>query len=225
VGNRARSVGRVRAVTVGMSVIALLMTGCSSGGEGDGQINGADGGKEQTKEPENEEQETPDPADDETERPDIKVPDDLELIFEDRETGDPVKDAILLDNEWQIKSVYEVISTHDLAESSVSFYTQGQALIDTMGMLERIVERGATGTGVIRFYKGEVDLQDDGAAVVTYCRDFSGSITNDFATREVIEEADGDAKPEQYVARLEESDLGVWQTVDESVEPEAKDCR
>jgi hypothetical protein len=68
-------------------------------------------------------------------------------------------------------------------------------------------------------------MQDDGAAIVTYCRDFSGSVTNDLQTGKVVEEADGQAKPTRYVARLEKNDLGVWQTVDEDAQSEATECQ
>ncbi|MBB0245837.1 hypothetical protein FNQ90_17420 [Streptomyces alkaliphilus] len=213
----------------GMVAASLLLTACSSDGEGDegaaAPIEGADGAGEATSEPEPEETaEDPTPEDDDIDRPEIRLPEDLNLIFDKPEVEEADEAAVLVDAEWQVKSIYEVISYHDVEGSSVSFYTQGQALLENMEMLDRILERGITTSGEIRYYDYEVNILPGEAAVLTYCRDFTGSVTHDFSTREVVQEADPDALPTRYVARLEKGDQGVWQTVEEELERESSQC-
>jgi hypothetical protein len=104
---------------VALAGAALLLTGCA-GARDDGIATAGSGGEPADAPEPTEESE---PEDEVLERPAIEVGPDLELVFEDRETGDPVMDAVLLDNEWQLKAVFEVLTTHDQENSSVAFYT------------------------------------------------------------------------------------------------------
>ncbi|WP_262505400.1 hypothetical protein [Streptomyces sp. TRM68367] len=41
----------------------------------------------------------------------IKLPGDMEMVFEDRETGDAEKDAILADKERAVSTVWQAMPT------------------------------------------------------------------------------------------------------------------
>jgi hypothetical protein len=220
-----------RPLAVGVLSAALLLTAvtaCSSDSESDEEIEGAQTGGEET--PAEDDAETPEPdpvpTDDGIERPEINVADDLEMVFEDESTGDPVEDAILRDSEWQVKAVYEVLTTHNWEDSSISFYTQRDALVREMDLVESVLDEGHASAGVMRYFNREVTtLEGQDAAIVTYCRDFSEVYTTDFETGEVIEEADSDAQPTLYTTRVEQNNAGVWQTVSKESERESPECR
>lgn len=160
------------------------------------------------------------------ERPDIEVADTLELAFEAVDnTTDPVERAVLDDNEWQIKSVYEVLTTHDTENSSIGFYTRGAALVDAIEMIEAEMEDGRTFTGTMEFFDREVTSVNGDAALVSYCRDITGVSPMDFETGEVWTTPDVEIPPAHYISRLERNDFGVWQTVSTEIEEEAPQCQ
>jgi hypothetical protein len=117
---------------LGAALLLTAATACSSDSESDEEIEGAQTGEGQAPSDDAEPTESEaTPSDDGIDRPEIRVADSLELIFEGEPTGDPVKDTILGDSEWQIKAVYEVLTTHDAENSSIGFSTQQPALRTT----------------------------------------------------------------------------------------------
>ncbi|MCE7080193.1 hypothetical protein [Streptomyces sp. ST2-7A] len=215
----------------GMVAAGLLLTACSSDGEGDdgaaAPIEGADGAGEATEEPEPEPEEPaedPAPEDDGIDRPEIRVADDLEMIFEEPDTDDPVERAIIADSRRQLEAVYEVATNHDPENGSVSFYTQGNALFREMGLIEIFLEEGSASAGKMVYFGWGVEMLDDASALVTFCRDFSDVYTKDFTTGEVIEEADSEALPTRYVNRVELGENGVWQTHEKEAEVDSPQC-
>jgi hypothetical protein len=215
------------------AVAGLLLTACSGDGTSDDEIPGADGANQSPppdaeSEPEDEApQETEEPGDDGVDRPDIQVADFLEMVFEERETGDPVKDTILLDNEWYLMAVHEVLTTHNTEESSIAFYAEGQAILDDIGLVEWFMDEGITSAGTMRYFNREVRLveSDSDAALVSFCRDFTQVATWDFETHDVTSAADPSALPTHYETYVEKNDLGVWMAQDTTVERESDKCR
>ncbi len=200
----------------GAVAAGLLLTACGSD-SGDDEIAGVDdaaASEAQDEEPEGDEPD--DAAEDEAEgdgidRPDIQVADSLELVFEEPDTGDPVKDAILTDSQWQVKSVFEVLTTHDIENESVSFYTAGESYREDIAALNNIIDQGISSAGRMKVFNHQVSSVDGDTAFVSYCRDFSESYNIDFATEEATSEADPDAPPTFYEVRVQKNDLGVWQ--------------
>ncbi|MQS07682.1 hypothetical protein [Streptomyces alkaliphilus] len=214
----------------GMVAASLLLTACSSDGEGDegaaAPIEGADGAGEATSEPEPEETvEDPTPEDDDIDRPEIRVADDLEMVFEQPDTDDPVERAVILDSQRQFEAVFAQMTTQDIENSAVSFYTAGDALLHDMEALGSIADRGRSSGGVMRFYQYEAEMLDDESALVYFCRDFTGVHSVDFDSREMVEEADSSALPTHYVARLELNEGGIWQTHEKESEVDSEKCR
>ncbi|NJQ05254.1 hypothetical protein [Streptomyces lonarensis] len=223
-----------RRTTTALAAVAassLLLAACGSGNAGE-EIVGLDRGPAQhdnaaTDAPDTEadgDGNTDAPAEDDIDRPDIEVGDSLQLVFEEPDTGNPEHDAILTDSQWQIKSVFEVLTSHDLENSSVSFYTTGESYRQDMESLEYIVEKGGTSEGIMRFTGHRVlDVEGD-VAFVEYCRDFSDVRDTRFDTGEVEFEPNPDALPSYQKARLQRNDLGVWQTTDTEIEQESTKC-
>ncbi|MCE7080936.1 hypothetical protein [Streptomyces sp. ST2-7A] len=215
----------------GMVAAGLLLTACSSDGEGgDGAaapIEGADGAGEATQEPEPEPEETEEnstPGDDGIDRPEIRVADELELVFEEPETEDPVERAIILDSQRQFEAVFAQMTTQDVENSAVGFYTAGNALLDDLEALGRIADRGRSSGGVMRFYQYDAEVLDEESALVSFCREFTRVHAVDFDSRETVEEADPGALPTHYVARLELNEGGVWQTHEKESEVDSEKC-
>jgi hypothetical protein len=77
----------------------------------------------------------------------------------------------------------------------------------------------------VRYFNREVDVLDEESAIVTYCRDFSGTYDADADTGEIVSEADPGADPTFYTERVEINDDGVWQTVLYGTEQEAAECQ
>lgn len=215
-----------------VAAAALLLSACGSDGA-DEEIAGADRGETQDDDAANDAPDSgtdaeADAADAEGEdaidRPEIEVADSLEMVFEKPIDLEPLHEQILFDNEQQIRAVFEVLTTHDTENSSVGFYTTGDALANDLGVLERVIERGRASGGVMKFFARDVTSVDGDVAFATYCRDFSEVYSIDFATGEVAEEANADAAPTFYEIRLQKSDIGVWQTTDTSAEGASDKC-
>lgn len=217
---------RIRGGVAALAGAALLLTGCSSGGDdgGDDGIAGIGEGQ-QTEEPDPGTEGDPEPEDEGVDRPDIQVGPDLEMVFEGEETGDQVKDAVLLDNEWYLKAVYEVITTYDREGSSIGFYAQGDALLRDMDLVESFIADGVTSAGTMRYFNRQVNLVDEDTAEVSYCRDFTKVETVDFETGDVVEEADPQAPATLNTAVTKLSELGVWQTIERTTERGATACQ
>jgi hypothetical protein len=227
---RELTVTHRRPLAAGLLSAALLLTGataCSSDSESDDEIDGAQTGGEETPaengadptEPE------PTPSDDGIDRPELELPEDLELIVEETDTNDPVEQAILYDNEQRIAADYDAMLAQDTQRPGLSFYYEGEAQARTLDILEGIIEDNVVSGGTLRYFNREVDVVDENAAIVTYCRDFSGTYDADADTGEIVSEADASAKPTYYTERMELNDLGVWEVVEYGTEGEAAECQ
>ncbi|NJQ05256.1 hypothetical protein [Streptomyces lonarensis] len=224
--NRRPRHGHRRTTTAlaAVAAAALLLTAC--GDDADDHSTGPDQSQAQNGDAAND---TPDSdtdaeGEDAIDRPEIEVADSLEMVFEKPSDLEPLHEQILFDNEQQIRAVFEVLTTHDTENSSVGFYTTGNALANDLGVLERVIERGRASGGVMKFFARDVTSVDGDIAFAKYCRDFSEVYSIDFATGEVAEEADANAAPTFYEIRLEKNGIGVWQTTDTSAEGASDKC-
>ncbi|NJQ05255.1 hypothetical protein [Streptomyces lonarensis] len=207
-----------------VAAAALLLTAC--GDDADDHSTGPDQSQAQNGDAANDapDSDTVAPPVDDIDRPDIEVGDSLQLVFEEPDTGSPEHDAILTDSQWQIKSVFEVLTSHDLENSSVSFYTTGESYRQDMEALEFLVSEGRTSAGEMRFYNHRVVSSDGSVAFAEYCRDFSRVVGLHFETGEVRSEATPEAKPTYYEVRMQRNEIGVWQTTDTDIEESSSKC-
>ncbi|MCE7082158.1 hypothetical protein [Streptomyces sp. ST2-7A] len=223
--------GRLRTVVAGVAGAALLLTGCSSSdtGEENDPIAGAETAPAEPVEEEADDEanggdEAAEEPEDSIERPEIDLGDDLENVYEDKETGDPVKDAILRDSQGFQDAVAEGLVHHETNRPAMTFYLTGEALANSVQLVQSAIDQGLSSTGTSMYFGYEVTMYDDSSAGVLFCRDFRDVATIDAETGEVVEEANASAKASQYVTRVELNDGGVWQTTEYHFYREAEEC-
>ncbi|WP_395575316.1 hypothetical protein [Streptomyces sp. BK79] len=204
------------------AAVTLLLSGCGgSDGEDSGKdgIAGADTGASASASP------SPSASEDDIDRPEIKLPSDVKNVFEGGETGDPVKDAVLADNERRVNSIDEAIVVDAEKHPALEFYSKDEALMSAATYIKSFYDNDRSFTGETRYYDREVTLAKDGSATVTYCMDATGTYPKDRKTDKVDRSVK--ASPSDYVfynTRLEKSTQGVWQTVSVSSTEAAKRC-
>ncbi|WP_328562081.1 hypothetical protein [Streptomyces coelicoflavus] len=202
---------------------ALLLTGCGGGSDSDDsgkdEIAGADTGASASASA------SPSASEAGVDRPEIKLPADVKNVFEDAKTGDPVKDAVLADNERMINSIDEAITVEAEEHPALKFYSKDNALVAAATYVQSFYEGGTTWTGSTRYYDREVTLSGEKAATVTYCGDETESYSKDRKTKKV-KKAPGDADDYvSYNARMQKNADGVWQTVHVVSERGSEKCQ
>ncbi|GHC31355.1 lipoprotein [Streptomyces anthocyanicus] len=189
---------------------ALTLSACGSDGspgKGEGEIAGSDVGDESSA--------SPSPSSSSTAaagRPKVKLPPDLRLTFEDAETGDPVKDAVLADNAERMRAVDAAISGTDPEGKALGFYNTGKALEAAVSWVGQFEKANATVTGHVRFFDRDVTLKGTTSAVLTFCADESKGFSKDKETGEVTKTPVTKDSYVQYNTRLDKNADGVWQT-------------
>ncbi|MEU9067860.1 hypothetical protein AB0D60_13365 [Streptomyces sp. NPDC048306] len=206
-----------------LTAVALLLTACGGGSDSDDsgkdEIAGADTGASASASP------SPSVSEDGVDRPEIKLPADVKNVFEGSKTGDPVKDAVLADNQRMIDSIDEAITVDAEEHPALKFYSKDNALVAAATYVQSFYEGGTTWTGTTRYYDREVTLDGKNAATVTYCGDETESYSKDRKTKKV-KKTPGDADDYvSYNARMEKNSEGVWQTVNVVSERGAEKCQ
>ncbi|MET9758676.1 hypothetical protein ABZ016_06415 [Streptomyces sp. NPDC006372] len=211
------------AATALTAVVALLLTGCggsddtSNSKDGD-KIAGADSGSGSANP-------SASASADNIDRPEIKLPSDVENVFEGGTTGDAAKDAVLADNERRINSIDEAITVDAKKYPALRFYSKGDALASAASYIQSFRDEARSFTGKTRYYDREVTFLKGGAASVTYCMDATQTYPKDRSTDKVDRSVK--ASPSDYVfynTRLEKNAKGVWQTATVSSTEAAKRC-
>ncbi|MEV8122618.1 hypothetical protein AB0P07_00615 [Streptomyces sp. NPDC085944] len=205
------------------TAVALLLTACGGGSDSDDsgkdEITGADTGASASASP------SPSASEKGVDRPEIKLPADVKNVFEGSKTGDPVKDAVLADNQRMIDSVDEAITVDAEEHPALKFYSKDNALVAAASYVQSFYEGGTTWTGTTRYYDREVTLDGENTATVTYCGDETESYSKDRKTKKV-KKTPGDADDYvSYNARMEKNADGVWQTVNVVSERGAEKCQ
>ncbi|MFB7895823.1 hypothetical protein ACFC1B_05780 [Streptomyces xiamenensis] len=216
------------ALIAASAATALLLTACGGSDNGDAS-NDIPGVDETTEEPGGPEDEPEESAEEEpgdgVDHPEIDFGDDYQNTYEDDYTGDPVVDAVLRANQGFNDAVDEAIIHHDYERPALGFYISGPARTATFRVLDAMVESGESSGGTSHYFNRDVKLVEEGVATISFCRDFSQVYDKDFETGEITKEADPDAKPTLYVARMELSTEGVWQTVEYDLSREDQECQ
>ncbi|GAA3856136.1 hypothetical protein [Streptomyces sedi] len=213
------------ALVAGVAAASLLLSGCGGDGEESSEeIPGVDEGGGSPGGDEDPAGEPPAPQDDGIERPDIALPDDVDNVFEEVGTEDPVELAVLADHERRVNSIDEAITSGDLERPALGFYSSGEALTSAVEWAQSLVENDESFTGTTRYYERQVTVDEEtGRASVSYCIDASESLTT---TR-----SSGEADPDSavtvkvhYVTQLDRNEAGVWQTTEAVADPETDRC-
>ncbi|MFF9170235.1 MULTISPECIES: hypothetical protein [unclassified Streptomyces] len=200
----------------------LLLSACGGGGSDstdNDKIAGADTGAPTSASP------TPSASADQIKRPEIKLPSDIQNVFEGGTTGDPTKDAVLADNERRINSITEAITVDAKEHPALKFYSKGDALLTSYTYIKGFYDKNRSYVGKARYYDREVTILSDGVAAVTYCEDGTQTYPKDRKTGKVDRSIKGSASDYAfYNTRLERNAQGVWQTTSVSSTEAAKRC-
>jgi hypothetical protein len=186
----------------------LLLTACGGGDDSskDGdKIAGADTGKTKSASP------SPSASADVIDRPEIKLPDDMKNVFEDRETGDAVKDAILADNERSVSSVDQAMAYGDLKKSGMGYYYTDTALTGIYQYAKNAIDKDTSWTGTVRYFDRNVTIFDKTSAAVTYCVDESQANLKNRKTNKVQKTETSADSYVHYNTGVKKNKDGIWQ--------------
>ncbi|MFI1756679.1 hypothetical protein [Streptomyces sp. NPDC020571] len=194
-----------------VAVAALTLSACGSDddspGKEEGETAGADTGDKPSAPPSSTPSSTAAAG-----RPNVELPPDLKLTFEDAETGDPVKDAVLADNAERMRAVDAAIAGTDPEGKVLGFYNTGKALEAAVSWVGQFEKANATVTGQVRFFDRDVTLKGTTSAVLTFCADESKGFSKNKKTGEVAKTPVTKNSYVQYNTRLDKGVNGVWQT-------------
>ncbi|CAM3001017.1 hypothetical protein ACH4LN_31310 [Streptomyces albus] len=202
------------------AVTAALLLGACGGGDGDSkdEIKGADDAKPSKTAAPRKSSAPSGPKDSE-----IKLAKDAKNVFEDAETGDPKKDAVLADNRRRINSIDRVITTGKDVDL-VSVYSTGKAGISASEYILSFSRAGKSWAGVTRYYNQSVKLEGDDAAQVIFCADESKARNKIVKTGELEPNNGGDKNYIRTTMRMERNKEGVWQATAGTEKSGASEC-
>ncbi|MFD3313096.1 hypothetical protein [Streptomyces sp. NPDC058694] len=187
---------------------ALLLTACGSGGGDDStsdKIAGADTGGAKSASP------SPSVSSDGIDRPEIKLPSDMKMVFENRDTGDPAKDAILADNERTVGTVWQAMTSGDVKSSGMAFYYTDTALTGVYKYASDNVAKNVSWTGTLRYFDRQVTVFGKASAAVTYCVDESKADLKGRKTNKAKGTRTTSNSYVYYNAAVKKDKAGVWQ--------------
>jgi hypothetical protein len=158
-------------------------------------------------------------------RPTITFPSYAKNIFEDQHTGDPVKDAVLADNENWVDSMDDAIFQGTTSTKQLAFYTTGKATQAATVYVQAFISKGYTWMGTIRFFDRKITLLGGNAASVIYCSDESKAFPRHRKTGKIDNAATTTASYVLYNTHLMKNPEGVWQTDNVLSQRGAKQCQ
>ncbi|MBY8344808.1 hypothetical protein JYK17_32970 [Streptomyces sp. KC 17012] len=211
-----------RLVTTVLTVsVALLLTACGSGGDDSSsdKIAGADTGATHSVSP------SASASADGIDRPEIKLPDDMKMVFEGRQSGDATKDAVLSDNARAVSTVWQAMAYGDLKKSGMGFYYTGTALTGVYDYAKGNIAKNISWAGTLRYYNRRVTVFDKTSAALTYCVDESKA---DLKDRKSGKRQGTKTSSDSYVyynAGVKKDKTGVWQTWDLSEDRGSQKCQ
>ncbi|MFW6691331.1 hypothetical protein [Streptomyces sp. MAR4 CNX-425] len=201
------------------AALSLLLTACGDDdgdASSDDKIQGADKAKDSP---------SPSPSEPETPgRPEIKLPDDLELIFDWPSTGDDTKDAVLQDAELRIRAVDLALVEQDPVHEAYRFFSGGEVAADTETYIQAYVDEKARTTGRTRFYDAQITMDEPGVADLIYCEDQTKSFDMYLEPEKVNRTEPSNDDYIVHQARLRENDAGVWVTEQNIASKGAEQC-
>ncbi|MEU7316124.1 hypothetical protein [Streptomyces sp. NPDC007083] len=200
---------------------SLLLGACGSDGGSDGKIDGADDGAKKTSKPPSPSQSSDAPGHKAPE--DIKLAKDAKNVFEEAETGNPEKDAVLADNQARINAIDRVITTGEDTEL-VKVYARGKSLLAADEYILDFVKDKQSWAGVTRYYHQKVKMAGDERARVTFCTDESKARNKYLKTGKLEPNDGGDQNYVFNSVSVQRNKSGVWQAVSGNAERGAKEC-
>ncbi|MEV6751781.1 hypothetical protein [Streptomyces sp. NPDC051214] len=206
-----------------LTAAAVLSLAACGGGDGDSKesdkIAGAESGEMR-------ESPSPTASEDGIDRPEITLPKSVKYAFEGGSTGDKTKDAVLADNERNLKAIDSAITVgEDSAQAALKFYNEDKALVSAASYIKSFYDDDRSFVGTTRYYQREVNLRADDTAALTYCADATKTYPMDRKTKKVDRSAPASADDYTFFSeQLKKNSEGVWQSVNVTSGPGAKKC-
>lgn len=210
-----------RLVTAALTAsAALLLTACGSGGDDSSSDKIAGAGTRGTGSPSPSVSASPDGID----RPEIKLPDDMKMVFEGQQTGDAAKGAILADNERAVSTVWQAMAYGDLKKSGMAFYYTDTALTGVYDYAKGNIAKSMSWAGTLRYYNRQVTVFGKTSAAMTYCVDESKADLKDRRTNKLQGTKTSSDSYVYYNAGVKKDKAGVWQIWDLSEDRGSQKC-
>ncbi|GAA2117563.1 hypothetical protein [Streptomyces synnematoformans] len=184
------------AAAAAVAALSLLLAACGGSDDdtnADDKIKGAESATA-----------SPSPSESAAERPKIELPDEAKNVFEDAETGDPKKDAVLADNADMVNALDDAIFRGTTDTEALNFFLSDLGRMKATQFVKGYLDNDHAWAGTTRYFDRQVSFRDDGAAVVIYCADERNAYLTDAKTGKADSEASAGTKPYVlYNTRLE----------------------
>lgn len=158
-------------------------------------------------------------------RPVITFPAGAKTVYEDQHTGDPRKDAVLVDESYANDSTYAAIAQGKDRTPAMEFSHSGLALSGAADFVQGWLDKDNTWVGTIRYFDRKATLRSDGSAVVIYCSDESHASIKSRKTGKVDHSPATATSYVLYNERLQKNPQGVWILVSILSNRGAKECQ
>ncbi|WP_031519882.1 hypothetical protein [Streptomyces sp. NRRL F-5123] len=148
-------------------------------------------------------------------RPTITFPADFKDVFEGGKTGDPVKDAILADNQGYVTAIDDAVIQGSTHTDALEFYSTGKASTNAVEFVNSFLSQGQSLYGTTRYYNREVTMLSKDQAALLYCGDETNAFPKDRKTGKVDRGTSTEDKSRNYVfynTDLKKNAQGVWVT-------------
>ncbi|MFH8487896.1 hypothetical protein [Streptomyces longisporoflavus] len=225
--NRSRALPA--AVVSLTAATALLLTGCGGGGDdkdsGKDKIAGADEGGKKSSSPSAKKSEEP-----AIDRPDMKLPSDVDVVFEKTSLPDADQAAAAKDAENFVTAIRHGIVKQDPEDAAYKFYSeyQGPAFKYAKDLIKKNVDAGYTVTGEQKFSGTKVDVvKDKKSAVVSFCSDATKFFSKEVKTEKVhrTQPSVKDFASWEILMTASDSNKGLWRAKQAQVRDGAEECR
>jgi hypothetical protein len=145
-------------------------------------------------------------------RPKIDLPSDLTYSFTPAKTGDPVKDAILYDNEQFMKATDLAIAHSNADDKAYQFYSTDTAAAVTRDWVKEFIDHKARTTGLSRFYDRVVTVRKNNTATLSFCEDERKNYNKYLKTGKVEVTKPSSNDFIAYNSELRKNSKGIWVT-------------
>ncbi|MGW5865809.1 hypothetical protein ACWFRJ_26905 [Streptomyces sp. NPDC055239] len=224
--NRSRTLPA--AVVSLTAATALLLTGCGGGDDKDSgkdKIAGADEGGTKSSSPNAEKSETP-----KIDRPGMKLPSDVDLVFEKSSLPDADQAAAAKDAQNFVTAIRYGIVKQDPEDAAYKFYSeyQGPAFKYAKDQIKKNVDAGYTVTGEQNFSGTKVEVvKSKKSAVVTFCSDATKFFSKEVKTEKVhrTKPSVQDFASWEILMTASDSNKGLWRAKQAQVRDGVEECR
>ncbi|MGW7277540.1 hypothetical protein ACWGIV_04375 [Streptomyces sp. NPDC054844] len=163
-------------------------------------------------------------------RPDVRLPEDLELVFDFEKPSDVDAAAALDDAANYIRALNHGITEQNAKDPAYRFYSAAGATRYAESQIKEYVDGGWTLTGEDRYYQAETspvgEAEKAKTILVTFCEDQSKAYGKEVKTGKVHRTEESLASYQKFsILMASQQDSPVWRAQQITVEGKAAECR